>query len=403
MVLETAILNQVGFAYSPFVDRNRGIIATRLTVFPVHSDAQLDAGQLLDELCQVWPADGASVSINVASESLLKDLMKAQPTSNIMIEIPAFMAADPSNLHEILTLHSNGNILMIHGQPQTELPREILHCFKYSIVDFSADRRSTDLAPPEGLPRQMPYIQEGVTSLEEMELSFKRGAAAVLGWPIDEVVNTHKEKNNHQDKALSEFHVIVELINLVENQSAIDKIENLLKGEPTLGFKLMRFINSPAFGLRVEISSFRHAVMLLGYVRLKRWLALLLATAGSDQNVKPVKFAAVRRGLLMEELGRSQDNDEMRSEMFICGVFSLLDCMFQQPFSQLMSSIPIPERVHQALVEKTGPYQPYMELLQAIETGSLYDLRMAADGLMMGLGEVNRCTLKALSLATDVE
>ena len=103
----------------------------------------------------------------------------------------------------------------------------------------------------------------------------------------------------------------------------------------------MRYINSPAFGLRVEISSFRHAIMMLGYKRLKRWLALLLATASKDVNLKPVMFAAVRRGMLMEELVRSSGDEEMRSEMFICGVFSLLDRMFQQPFSELFDNIPV--------------------------------------------------------------
>jgi EAL and modified HD-GYP domain-containing signal transduction protein len=97
--------------------------------------------------------------------------------------------------------------------------------------------------------------------------------------------------------------VIVELINRVDKQEPIDKLEGTLKRDPSLAFKLMRYINSPAFGLSVEISSFRHAIMMLGYQRLKRWLALLLATASKDATCKPVMFAAVRRGLLMEELG----------------------------------------------------------------------------------------------------
>ena len=110
--------------------------------------------------------------------------------------------------------------------------------------------------------------------------------------------------------------------------------------DPSLAFKLLRYINSPAFGLRVEISSFRHAIMLLGYQRLKRWLALLLATASKDVNLRPVMFAAVRRGLLMEELVAGSGDEEMRSEMFICGVFSLLDRMFQESFAKLLGSIP---------------------------------------------------------------
>ena len=165
----------------------------------------------------------------------------------------------------------------------------------------------------------------------------------------------------------------------------------------------MRYINSPAFGLRVEISSFRHAIMMLGYQRLKRWLALLLATAGKDANMKPVMFAAVRRGLLMEELVRSSGDEEMRNEMFICGVFSLLDRMFQQPFATLLDTIPVPERVHQALAGETGPFQPYIELVRAVEGESLFEFRDAADTLMMSVSEINRAQLRALMAASELE
>ena len=120
-------------------------------------------------------------------------------------------------------------------------------------------------------------------------------------------------------------------------------------------------------------------------------------------NLKPVMFAAVRRGLLMEELVRSSGDEEMRNEMFICGVFSLLDRMFQQPFTQLLETIPVPERVRQALAENSGPYQPYVELVQAIEAEALFDFRDAADKLMMSVSEINRAELRALTAASELE
>src|SRR5262245_6677458 len=156
----------------------------------------------------------------------------------------------------------------------------------------------------------------------------------------------------------------------------------------------MRYINSPAFGLSVEISSFRHAIMVLGYNRLKRWLALLLASASKDPNVKPVMYAAVRRGLLMEELGRHHGDADQRGEMFICGVFSLLDRLMGQSLSDLMQSIPVPDAVRAALVEQAGPYHAQLELVRAIEAESVYDIRAAAEATMLGLPEVNRAVLR---------
>jgi EAL and modified HD-GYP domain-containing signal transduction protein len=245
-----------------------------------------------------------------------------------------------------------------------ELPRAVLPCFKYSIIDLADDRRIGEgaVAPP-GVIRTIAHVQSGVRTMAEMEASFERGAHAVLGWPIDDAINAAAAKGSKKT-AQGDLHVIVELIRRVDGEEPIDKLESTLRRDPSLAFKLLRYINSPAFGLRVEISSFSHAIMMLGYQRLKRWLALLLATASKDVNQKPIMFAAVRRGLLMEELVRGNGDEELRSEMFICGVFSLLDRMFQQPFKELLGSLPVPQRVYEALVDNAGPYQPYVELVR---------------------------------------
>ncbi|KQU71318.1 MULTISPECIES: EAL and HDOD domain-containing protein [unclassified Rhizobacter] len=400
---DNATLGQVALGYSPFIDRSRAVTATRLTIYPLRPELKPDVAQLLHAVGGVWPADGGRASLNIVSESLLQDLMGASPSANLMIEIPAFMACDEANVAALQALHRGGNTLLLKGRPMKELPRELLPCFKFSLIDLADDRRvnETGNVAPAGVTRNISHVQSGVRNLADMEASFSRGAAAVLGWPIDDAI--HEAQAKGKSAVQIDLQVIVELIQRVDAQDPIEKLENTLKRDPSLAFKLMRYINSPAFGLRVEISSFRHAIMMLGYQRLKRWLALLLATAGKDVNMKPVMFAAVRRGLLMEELVRSSGDEEMRNEMFICGVFSLLDRMFKQPFSDLMKTIPVPERVYQALVDGTGPYQPYFDLVQAVEHESLYDFRTAADTLMLSVSEINRAVLGALTSASQID
>ena len=400
--MSDAILGHVALGYSPFIDRQRAVTATRLTVFPLKPDVQLDAAQLLLALAAVWPADGGRVSLNVASESLLQDLLRADVAPNVMIEVPAFMASEPANTESLDQLHRNGNVLLLKGRPLKELPRQVLPCFKYSIIEIADDRRVGETsAATSGIARTIPHVQAGVSTVAEMESSFARGAAAVLGWPIDDVVANQVARGKPAGQ--TDLQVIVELINRVDKAEPIEKLEATLKRDPSLAFKLMRYINSPAFGLSVEISSFRHAIMMLGYGRLKRWLALLLATGGKETNLRPVMFAAVRRGLFMEELVRASNDEEMRNEMFICGVFSLLDRMFKQPFAELLRTIPVPQRVVQALVDGSGPYQPYLELVKSVESASLYDFRNAAETLMMSVAEINRAALRALTSAAQLD
>ena len=67
------------------------------------------------------------------------------------------------------------------------------------------------------------------------------------------------------------------------------------------------------------------------------------------------RYPALRRGLLMEELAKSLHDSDAKDEMFICGLFSLLDCLLAQPIDVLMKSIPVPQDVVDALASGTGP------------------------------------------------
>jgi EAL and modified HD-GYP domain-containing signal transduction protein len=394
---EHPILGQVVLGYCPLIGRQRTITATRLTVFPQRPEATPDARDLLQALGGCWPEGGEPLVLNLAGESLLRDALACEPPLHMSLEVPAFMAADAQHEAALAALHARGNTLYLKGRPATELPRAALACFRQSIIEFADDRRSGPEAAG-GAVRGVAFVQSGVTRASDVEESFRRGAVAVLGWPIDEPVT-----RSHGKAVAPDLSVIVELINRVDRQESIDRLEAVLTNDPTLAFRLVRYINSAAFGLRVEIGSFRHAIMMLGYQKLKRWLALLLASASTDPSMKPVMFSAVRRGLFMEELVRSAGDEQMSSEVFICGVFSLLDCMMAQPFEQLLRSIPVPQDVHDALVHGSGRFRPYLDLVRAVEQESLFDIRSAAESLMLSHAEINRALLRALATARQLD
>ena len=397
---EQSILGRVALGYSPIVDTNRNIRATRLGVFPMNAEAKLDAPGLLKAIGEVWPAQGAQVFLNLGSEELVVDLLAAKPAKNLLVEVPAFMAGEPAMAAAMAAAHANGNGLLLKGRPLQPLPREIWSYFKHAIVDVSDERR-VDSALPLGVTRTITIVQSGVNNVADMEKSFARGAVAVLGWPIDDAVTMAAGKD--KGKVPTNVQLIAQLMRQVDAEESTAKLEATLKRDPTLAFQVLRLINSPALGLKIEVSSIGHAVMLLGHKRLKRWLALLLPTATREPNLRPILFASVRRGFLMEELGRASGDAEMRSEMFICGVFSLLDRLFQQPISNLLASIQLPERVKQALIDGDGPFAPYMTLVNALESGSPFDLRAASDSLLMGVAEVNQALLRALTAAAQLD
>lgn len=376
-----AVLGQLALGYAPLVSKSLDIEATRVTAFALRPETSPDAGELLAAIAEAFPVK--AVILNVAHEGLLKGLLAVTLPGNVKIEVPAFLLSDAE-----VAAQAQARGALIKGRTDAT-------GFKQLVLDL----QELGAGP---LPAGKSVLVAGARNADEFKQSFDAGAAGVLGWTVHGEFEAPAAPAARND-AQADLQVIVELMSRVDQGEDVERLEQTLKRDPSLAFKLLRYMNSAAFGLSVEVSSFRHAIMLLGYARLRRWLALLLATASKDHAMRPVMFGALRRGLIMEELSKSMDDSEVRDEMFICGLFSLLDHMLKQPFEKLLQSIPVPERVRQALVDKTGPYKGYLDLVQAIENESVFDVRASLDSLMLGADEVNHAVLRALHKAAQLE
>lgn len=190
---------------------------------------------------------------------------------------------------------------------------------------------------------------------------------------------------------------VLQLINLVRKQSDTPEIEALLKKEPTLSYNLLRFINSSGFGLSCEITSFRHAVMILGLKKLFRWAALLLTTTSAGCPAPVVGQTAVVRGRLMELLALELLPPEEADNAFVVGVFSMLDSMLGLPMEQALSAVSLPLPVVDALLHRTGALAPFLELTLACETEDAEAFARAATALHLSNHQVNWAHLQALA------
>ena len=104
----------------------------------------------------------------------------------------------------------------------------------------------------------------------------------------------------------------------------------------------------------------------------------------------------------MEELVRAQRDEELRGEMFICGVFSLLDgCSISRSRAARLAAGSATGL--RGAGRQRGQYQPYVELVRAIENESLFEFRESAEKLMMSVSEINRAELRALMAASELE
>ncbi len=398
--LGTNVLGTLAICYAPLIDQKRKAVGTRFTMLSTRAQERMPVGQVLNALNSVWPEASAPVLIAPLDAELDDSAHDWESPKNAILEIPAVSLRDPNLQLTAQRMFRDGKRLALRGKPETPLPPALLSCFEYSLIHVAEDKRKTEggsVAAPAGVARKIPFIITGVQTVADVDSAFERGAAASVGWPLDDAQHRHTRPLQPGQA------VVMELLRLVRDDAELSKIEATLKRDPALAFKLLRLVNSAAFGLPVQIASFQHAVMMLGYKKMMRWLSLLLATASKDTNTFPLMHASIRRGLFLEYLGGGDGNTETRDELFITGAFSLLDRITGAPFEQLFELIALSEGVIDAIMRRNGAYAPFLTLIEAIERSDPLGVAKQLDQLAIPIGACNQALLKAMAAASTLE
>lgn len=196
--------------------------------------------------------------------------------------------------------------------------------------------------------------------------------------------------------------LILQLMQMVQENADVRHLEKILKRDATLSYKLFRYINSASFGMEVEIQSMRHAVAMMGYTPLFRWLSLLLAQTSSTGFSPALLQAAIVRGRFAELLGQGLLSKGEAENLFVVGMFSLLDQLLGIPIQQVLTQIVLPEAIARALLLREGVYGPFLTLAEVCERddGCASDI---ADALFITPTRVNQAHVSALAWAQNIK
>ena len=387
-------VSSVLMGYTPLIDKQRNTIGMRV---PVMSSAD-GSTPSLDRLYQEFSDLQIGVPpllLAVEGDGLSAEVLRCTADPNIWLEVPAPFVSSAEGSELVMELMQAGFSMVLRGRPAAPLAPQLLPAFKLALIDYSEDRRigESRKAPPDGShQRAIPYAQSGVKRIDEMEAAFTHGAVSCIGWPWDDALEQASKRAANPD-----FSTITEMISLIDSGADVSDLERVLRRDASLAYRLLRYMNSAAFGLRVEVTSFRHAIMMLGLAKLKRWLALLLSNASKEANLRPVMFASFRRGVFLEQLIGPQD-EHLRDEIFILGVFSLLDKLFRLPFEQLFETLRVSDNVHETLVSRSGPYMPYLRIAENVERGPNASLEDELTGALLSIEQCNQAMFKTLAM-----
>ncbi len=376
----------------------------RSTALRAHTPAS-DAEMLFNVLSHADNqalVDRKTMFINCTHDSLAGGHLELIHPERVVLELPPIEGDDPTEiedrLHNLQAVHKRGFRLAFKHTVLLPAYAKWLPLVGFIKVDLGMLEASaigpTILQAQRVSPAQL--IAEKVETAEQYDQLETLGIQLFQGYWFAKPVLV-KGQTIRPAQA-----TILQLINLVRKQASTAEIEDVLKRDPTLSFNLLRFINSAGFGLSCEITSFRHAVMILGLKKLFRWAALLMATSRVGGVPPAVGQMAVVRGRLMELLAAELLTPEDCDNAFVVGIFSLLDTMLGIPLERALDAVSLPESVTEALINRNGVLAPFLELTEACENANDEAFARAATTLQLSNRQVNMAHLNALVWAENL-
>lgn len=396
-------LEHVRLGWRPIVARDRRVLGVRIEIKATRDAAGAGCASALTAVVAAL-ADQTSaprgIVVLAPSVSTLDSELDAVVEwsekesgngSSIMLEVGA-EALNPRQLPQIEAAQRKGLRFVLRKSSQSP-PRDWQRLFTAVVAGAENDQTC------DGEPAL--WVRDTHTR-SDVESALARGAQATIGWPLDEPAVDPSAGLEPTRRA------VLDIVRLIQSDADVIALERAFKNEPSLSLLLLSVINSPAFAPgaahAAPITSLRHAIMVLGYKRLVRWLVLLLGVSAANARSMPLIYMAVQRGFFLEALANPLEKrtDGMRDDLFAVGAFSLLQQITGHSHERLFASAALPRPVLDAVRAHEGAYGVYLALAEVIERGDAVGSEKAAKLIGVSMGEINAALLSSLAAADAI-
>lgn len=156
-------------------------------------------------------------------------------------------------------------------------------------------------------------------------------------------------------------------------QLDFDAMSEIFSRDLGLTYKLLRFINNPTYGPSKEISSLKHALIYIGDLELKKFIALLVLADLNENKPSEIIRLSLVRAKFCEHISQLINKVENPPKAFLTGMLSHIDGVLDQEIDSVMAILPIHIDIKDALVQKENYLASYLELSLSLEQGKWRD------------------------------
>ncbi|MDR2594262.1 MAG: EAL domain-containing protein [Fibromonadaceae bacterium] len=341
--------------------------------------------------------------VNCSYDLLVSDILYLLDPKIFVLEVLEAVQIDEKIVGAVKDFHEKGYTIAIDD-------------FVPSIEEF---KRILPILPYTNIVK-LEYPQIPLGDIEKTVKSLHQKGIKVLAEKIETEVDFNicraadcdyyqgyffaKPENLNSDKIDINSFGALQLLRSVYEHLEIEELNSEFKQQPELSVNLVKYLNSAQFALRTQVKSIRHAISLLGYDNLKRWL-LILAYANKQNDIteqSPLLNNAIHRGTFFEEVTKLMNLDKnVADKAYLMGLISHLDALYKVSMQTILEQLPLDSEINKALLDKEGTLGDLLALTEAVETDDINKVQLLLDRLVLSVEDLNSALTKAYEVSNN--
>lgn len=161
----------------------------------------------------------------------------------------------------------------------------------------------------------------------------------------------------------------IQLLNLVNDEDfELTRAADVIGRDTALVISLLKMVNR--MSVNSEITSIRHAAAMLGQKELKKWINAAVTNELCADKPNEITRLSLLRAKFAENLAPVFEMALYSSELFLMGLFSVLDLILERPMEQALDMVKVSKDISDALIHKDGRFAPVLDFVLQYEAAN---------------------------------
>lgn len=170
----------------------------------------------------------------------------------------------------------------------------------------------------------------------------------------------------------------IQLLNQVnQDDFEFDRFTKVVQRDTSLAIQFLRMVNSSHVRTN-KITSLRHAAALIGQNEIKRWITTAVASSLSQAKPGEITRISLLRAKFCENVAGLFEMGVHSENLFLMGLFSVLDVILEMPIEKALELVFVPESVKTALTVGNNDFGQVYNFIKSYEQGDWTEISRTA-------------------------